>query len=91
MRKKFRPVEMNCRNIYVLKIQKPEVDEFETGLKLLLPISTPIFLHVKCSDGLTTLSFYGPLLHHKFLYLANDPTGSLIVYRNILINWGSLG
>lgn len=37
-------------------------------------------------DRLTTLSFYCILLHHKFLYLANDPTGSLIVYRNILIN-----
>lgn len=34
MRKKFRPVEMNCRSIYVLKVQKPEVDGFETGLKL---------------------------------------------------------
>lgn len=64
---------------------------FRQDERLLLPIFIPVFLHVKCFDGLTTLSFYCALLHHKFLYLANDPTGSLIVYRNILINWSSAG
>lgn len=75
----------------MLQVQKPEVDVFQSDFRLLLTTFTPIFLHVKCFDGLTTLSFYCTLLHHKFLYLANDPTGSLIVYRNILINWSSPG
>lgn len=83
---------MNYRNTY-LSVESPEARSrwILDGVKAILPIFTPLFSHVQLFDGLTTLSFYCTLLHHKFLHLANDPTGNLIVYRNILINWSSPG